>query len=131
VWFSHICLFGFSVFIQCIWLSRLCAVYLFSRLVQCSFVSSWMSTFDLEQIQYMSTSVSSTLQIRRHKYFRHFNIVILVGICNFSFYAINMHLVNLFTDLSFFVFNDYELVLHRCILSIWKWINIDYFVKKK
>ncbi|KAK2403719.1 E3 Ubiquitin ligase family protein [Trifolium repens] len=38
----------------------------------------------------MSTLMSSTLQIWRHGYSRHFNIVIFVGICNLPFYAINM-----------------------------------------
>jgi len=46
----------------------------------------------------------STLQIRRHEYSGDFNIVILVifvGINTLSFYAINMDVVSLFTDLSF------------------------------
>jgi len=39
-------------------------------------------------------------QIRKHEYFGDMNIVILVifvGICTLSFYAINMDVVNLFT----------------------------------
>jgi len=52
------------------------------------------------------TLVSSTLQIRRHEYFKDFNIVILVifvGINTLPFYAINMDDVSLFTN-SFFLF---------------------------
>ena len=47
------------------------------------------------------TLASSTLQIRRSEYFRDLNIVIFVGICSLSFYAINMDDVNLFADSSF------------------------------
>ncbi|KEH25859.1 transmembrane protein, putative [Medicago truncatula] len=36
------------------------------------------------------TLASSTLQIRRHEYSGDLNIVIFVGICILSFYAINM-----------------------------------------
>jgi len=45
--------------------------------------------------------VSSTLQIRRHEYFRDLIIVIFVGIGTLSFYAINMDDVSMFADLSF------------------------------
>jgi len=50
------------------------------------------------------TMESSTLQIRRHKYFRDLNIIICVGFSTFPFYAINMNVVSLFTDSSFYVF---------------------------
>ena len=92
MWFSHICLFWFPVFVRCF----CCPVF-----VRCSFVSGWRSRSDLVQIKSMSTFVSSTLQIRRHGYSGHFNIVIFVGICNLPFYAINMDTVSLFADLSF------------------------------
>ncbi|AES67114.1 transmembrane protein, putative [Medicago truncatula] len=57
-------------------------------------------SFDPVQIQSM-TLASSTLQIRKHGYSRDLNIVICVGICTLPFYAINMDVVNLFTDSSF------------------------------
>jgi len=52
------------------------------------------------QIQPMTLALS-TLQIRRHGYSGDFNIVIFVGLCTLPFYAINMDVVSLFTDLSF------------------------------
>jgi hypothetical protein len=52
---------------------------------------------DLVQIQLM-TLVSSTLQIRRHEYFAHFNIVKYVGLSKLPFYAIHMDVVNLFAN---------------------------------
>jgi len=59
------------------------------------------------QIQSM-TLASSTLQIRRHGYSENLNIVICVGICTLSFYAINMDDVSLSTDSSFlFLVNLY------------------------
>ncbi|AES98374.1 transmembrane protein, putative [Medicago truncatula] len=47
------------------------------------------------------TLASSTLQIRKHGYFGNLNIVICVGICTLSFYAINMDDVSLLTYSSF------------------------------
>jgi len=58
------------------------------------------------------TLASSTLQIRRHEYFGDMNIVILVifvGICTLPFYAINMDVVSLFTDLSFLFLANLDL----------------------
>jgi len=52
-------------------------------------------SFDPVQIQPM-TLTSST-----HGYSGDFNIVIFVGLCTLSFYAINMDVVSLSTDLSF------------------------------
>jgi len=67
------------------------------------------------------TLVSSTLQIRRHEYSRNFNIVILVifvDIGTLPFYAINIDVVSLFTDSSFFLanLNLYRIdVLHQFV----------------
>ena len=124
------CLFWFLVFVRCIWLSHFCAVYLFSRLCAVFFVSGWRSRFDQVQIQSMSTLVSSTLQIRRHGYSGHFNIVIFVGICNLPFYAINMDTVSLFANLSF-LFLAIMNLYYIDVLFLFEWMNIVYFVKKK
>jgi hypothetical protein len=123
-------LFWFFVFVRCIWLSRLCAVYLFFRLCAVFFVSGWRSRFDQVQIQSMSTLVSSTLQIRRHGYSGHFNIVIFVGICNLPFYAINMDAVSLFADSSF-LFLAIMNLYYIDVLFLFEWMNIICFVKKK
>ncbi|RHN57177.1 hypothetical protein MtrunA17_Chr5g0437561 [Medicago truncatula] len=58
--------------------------------------SDYRISFDPVQIQSM-TLASSTLQIRIHGYFGDLNIVICVGNCILSFYAINMDDVSLFT----------------------------------
>ncbi|KEH23139.1 hypothetical protein MTR_7g066950 [Medicago truncatula] len=60
--------------------------------------------------------VASTLQIRKHGYSGDLNIVICEGICTLPFYAINMDVVSLFTDSSFFIFSEFA--LYRCTLSI-------------
>jgi hypothetical protein len=122
-------LFWFPVFARCFLLSRLCAVYFvvsslyvvfcFLFFVRCSFVSGWRISFNLVQIQSISTLVSSTLQIRRHGYSGHFNIIIFVGLCNLSFYAINTDTASLFAWFIPFVFSDFKYVLHWCILIIW------------
>ncbi|AES64122.1 transmembrane protein, putative [Medicago truncatula] len=57
-------------------------------------------SFDPVQIQSMIL-VLSTLQIRRHGYSGDLNMVICVGICILSFYAINMDVVSMFTNSSF------------------------------
>jgi len=64
------------------------------------FDSDCQINFDPVQIQPM-TLASSTLQIRRHDYSGDFNIVIFVGLCTLSFYAINMDVASLFTYSSF------------------------------
>ncbi|AES98356.1 transmembrane protein, putative [Medicago truncatula] len=56
--------------------------------------------FDPVRIQSMTLS-SSTLQIRRHGYSGDMNIVISVGVCTLSFFAINMDVVSLFAGSSF------------------------------
>jgi hypothetical protein len=84
--------FGCLIFVRCIY---------FPIFAWCSFVSGWRSTSNLVHIQSISTLVSSTLQVRRHGYFGHFNIVIFVGIHNLPFYAINIGFMSLFADLSF------------------------------
>ncbi|RHN44057.1 hypothetical protein MtrunA17_Chr7g0215211 [Medicago truncatula] len=58
------------------------------------------------------TLASSTLQIRRYEYSGDTNIVILVivvGICTFPFYAINMDAMSLFTDSSFLFLANLDL----------------------
>jgi len=79
---------------------RLCAT-LFVFLVSLRYLISLdcLISFDPVQIQSM-TLVSSTLQIRRHGYSGDLNIVICVGICTLSFYAINMDVMSMFTDSS-------------------------------
>ena len=74
------------------------------------------------------TLTSSTLQIQRHVYSEDLNIVICIGICTLSFYAINMDTVSMFTDSSFlFLVN-----LHYIdVLYQFEWMNIIYFCKKK
>ena len=115
-------------------ISRICAVcFWFSVLVRCLFVSGWKISFEQMQIQSMTmTLVSSKLQIRRHEYSGDMNIVILVifvGIGTLPFYAINMDVVSLFTDLSFLFLANSDLycidVLHQ-----FEWMNIVYFCQK-
>ena len=55
------------------------------------------------------TLASSTLQIWRHEYSGDINIVIFVGVCTLTFYAINMDAVSLFTDSSFLIFANLNL----------------------
>jgi len=107
---------------------RLC-VTLFVFLVSLRYLiaSDCQISFDLVQIQSI-TLASSTLQIRKHGYSGDLNIVICVGICTFSFYAINMDVVSLFTDSSFLFLTN----LHYIdVLFQFEWMNIFYFVKKK
>jgi hypothetical protein len=112
-------LFWFPVFVLCIWFSRpLCGVFLFPSL--CG-VHLFQVEGVVSKIQSMSTLVSSSLQIRRHEYSRHFIIVILVSICNLLFYAINIDTVSLFAD---FFFSEYELYL-------FEWMNIVLLCQKK
>jgi hypothetical protein len=114
------CVFGCPVFVQCI---------CFFVFLWCSFISDWRSSSVLVHIQSMSTFMSSTLKIRKHGYFGHFNIVIFVSICNLSFYTIYMDVVSLFADLSFLFLAIMNLY---CIdvLYPFEWMNIFYFVKK-
>ncbi|RHN56384.1 hypothetical protein MtrunA17_Chr5g0428921 [Medicago truncatula] len=56
--------------------------------------------FDSVQIQLMIL-VSSMLQIRRHEYSGELNIIVCVGFCTLSFYAINMDDVSMFAYSSF------------------------------
>jgi len=79
---------------------RLCATT-FVFLVSLRYLISLdcLISFDPVQIQSM-TLVSSTLQIWRHGYSGNLNIVICVGICTLSFYAINMDVMSMFTDSS-------------------------------
>jgi hypothetical protein len=83
------------------------------------FVSGWRSRSDQVQIQSMSTLVSSTLQIRRHEYFGHFNIVIFVCICNLSFYAININVVSVFACSSFLFLAIINLYCIDVLFFIW------------
>ena len=79
---------------------RLCATFVFLVSLRYLIGSDCHINFDWVQIQSM-TLLSSTLQIRRHGYSGNLNIVICVGICTLSFYAINMDVVSLFTNSSF------------------------------
>jgi hypothetical protein len=61
----------------------------------------------------LMTIAPSTLQIRKHDYSGHLNLLkSIVGIVTFAdikpFYAINSDAVNLFVDLSFLVFSGFE-----------------------
>jgi hypothetical protein len=62
--------------------------------------------------------VSSTLQILMHVFFGHFNIV-CGGLCNLLFCVVNMNVINLIAYSFFLVFNNFEFILHQCILKIW------------
>ena len=108
-------------------LSSLCDVVCLSCFLRYLIVSDCQISFDLVQIQSI-TLASSTLQIRRHDYSGDLNIVICVGICTLSFYAINMDVVSLFTNSSsLFLAN-----LHYIdVLYQFEWMNIIYFCKKK
>jgi hypothetical protein len=81
---------------------HLCAT-LFVFLVSLKYLigSDCQISFDIVQIRSM-TLESFTLQIQRHGYSGDLNIVICVGICTLSFYAIDMDVVSLFTDSPFF-----------------------------
>jgi hypothetical protein len=62
------------------------------------------------------TVVPSTLQIRKHDFSGHLNLLkSIAGIVTFvdikPFYAINSDVVSLFTDLSFLVFSGFEYVM--------------------
>jgi hypothetical protein len=130
VWFSHISLFWFPVFVRCILLSRIRTVYfIFFRLCavfNCFRLKDYLWSV---QIQSMSTLVSSTLHIRRHGYSGHFNIVIFVGLCNFPFYAINTDTASLFADLSLLFLTIMNLY---CIdvLQQYEWISFVLSKKK-
>jgi len=50
-------------------------------------------------------------QYYRSEYFGHFVFVIFVDILNLSYYVINLDIVSLFTNSSFYSFNDIEFVL--------------------
>ncbi|AES65362.1 hypothetical protein MTR_2g038370 [Medicago truncatula] len=65
------------------------AAHRFCKLVTYLFGSDYQISFDLVQIQ-STILASSTLQIQIHDYSGDLNIVICVGICTLSFYAINM-----------------------------------------
>jgi len=123
--FERLCLFWFPVFVRCFW---------FPVLVRCLFDSGWKISFEQVQIRSMTLSLaSSTLQIRRHEYSKDFNIVILVifvGICTLPFYAINMDVLSLFTDLSFLFLANLDLYCIN-VLHQFKWMNIVYFCQKK
>jgi len=109
-------------------------VFWFPVVVRFLFDSGWKISFEQVQIRSMTmTLTSSTLQIRRHEYFRNLNIVILVifvGIGTLPFYAINMDAVSLFTNSSFLFLANLDLycidVLHQ-----FEWMNIVYFWQKK
>jgi len=140
---SHI--FCFLLFVFILWFRRLwttlfvlishfCAVcFWFLVLMRCLFDSGWKISFEKVQIRSMPMTLTpSTLQIRRHEYFRDLNIVILVifvGIDTLSFYAINIDVVSLFTDSSFSFLTNLNLY---CIdvLYQFEWINIISFCKK-
>jgi len=131
VFFRLFCDFVVTLFVL---ISRFCAVcFWFPVLVRCLFDSGWKISFEQVQIRSMTmTLASSTLQIRKHEYFRDLNIVILVifvGICTLPFYAINMDVVSLFTDSSFLFLANLNLYCIN-ILDKFEWMNIIYFCKK-
>jgi len=108
--------------------SSLCDICCLSCFVQVFFFGSdCQISLDPVQIQSM-TLASSTLQIRRHGYSGDLNIVISVGFCTLSFYAINMDVVSLFADSSFlFLANSHYID----VLYQFEWMNIIYFCQKK
>jgi len=67
-------------------------------------------------------------KFNQDEYFGSFNIIMFIDICTLQFYDINMDVVSLFADSSFFVYNDLEFVTYHCSLSIW--MNVVYFCKK-
>ena len=102
--------------------------YWFFVFVWCLFDSGWNISFEQMHIQSM-TLVSSTLQIRRHEYFKDFNIVIFKDIDTLSFYAINMDIVILFAKSPFLFLANLNLYCIN-ILYQFEWINIFYFKNK-
>jgi len=106
---------------------RLCAtLFVFLLFLRYLIGLDCQISFDPMQIQSMILA-SSMLQIRRHDYSGDLNIVICLGICTLSFYAINMHVVSLFTDLFFLFLTN----LHYIdILYQFEWI-LFIFVKNK
>jgi len=139
---SHIFCFLSFVFVissslndsVCFDFPSLCGVFLISRLSAVFFYSGWKISFEQVQIRSMTmTLASSTLQIRRHEYFGDIIIIILVifvGIGILPFYAINMDVVSLFTDSSFFFLANLDLY-YIDVLYQFEWINIVYFCQKK
>jgi hypothetical protein len=108
---------------------------LLSVFVRRSFVSGWRINFDLVQIQLMSILMSSMLQIQRHGYSEHFNMVIFIGLCNLPFHAINMDTVSLFADLCFlflanFKKNNNTPIRHAAFCSVIFLIILMFFKNK-
>jgi hypothetical protein len=102
----------------------------YSMLVQCLFNSNWKIGFDPVQIESNILALSK-LQIRKHEYFRHSNIIIFLYTyvpCHL-FYVINMNTIIWFIDYPFNFFNDFKFILHRYTLSIW--LNVYYVFNKK
>jgi len=75
-----------------------------SHLSSTFFISRFGATnksIQVDRLIKFNTNSINDFKVRRHEYFRQLNIVIVVDICIFTFYAINLDVVNLLTNSSF------------------------------
>jgi hypothetical protein len=75
------------------------------------------------------TLASLWLQIRRYEYSVYLNIVKFVEICTLPLYVINMNVMSLFANSSFFIYNDFEFIFID-VLYQFVWTNTVYFCQK-
>jgi hypothetical protein len=126
-------------FIPCIRMAK-CSVFffVFSILVQCLFAYSSCCIVRLielgdnfSQLLFIQWLSLTTVQIRRHIHFDYFDFITLFIDMYMSFYTINLNVISLFIDLSFFIFSRIK-ILHNLICSTnFEWIYISCFSKTK